>query len=67
MRIQHKPRNTIQVDWIGNTVPLHNRYTDNFTELDLRLIIAFGLPHKTRTLIHKNQNFGDSFTPLSFS
>lgn len=38
MRIQHKPGEAMQVDWAGNTIPLHDRYTGE--ETDVYLFVA---------------------------
>ena len=35
MRIQHKPGDVMQVDWAGNTIPLHDRYTGEIDDVYL--------------------------------
>lgn len=35
MRIQHKPGDALQVDWAGNTLQLHDRYTSDTTDVYL--------------------------------
>jgi transposase len=53
MRIQHKPGDAMQVDWAGNTIPLHNRYTGE-TE-DVYLFVAV-LPCSNKTYAQACQN-----------
>ena len=35
MRIHHKPGDTMQVDWAGNTIPLYDRYTGEIRDVYL--------------------------------
>ena len=53
MRIQHKPGDAMQVDWAGTTIPLHDKYTGDIT--DVYLFVAV-LPCSCKAYVEPCEN-----------
>lgn len=53
MRIQHKPGDAMQVDWAGTTIPLHDKYTGDIS--DIYLFVAV-LPCSCKAYVEPCEN-----------
>lgn len=53
MRIQHKPGDAMQVDWAGTTIPLHDKYTGDIS--DVYLFVAV-LPCSCKAYVEPCEN-----------
>lgn len=53
MRIQHKPGDSMQVDWAGTTIPLHDKYTGDIS--DVYLFVAV-LPCSCKAYVEPCEN-----------
>ena len=53
MRIQHKPGDAMQVDWAGTTIPLHDKYAGDITEIYLFVAV---LPCSCKAYVEPCEN-----------